>query len=292
MRFDFFVAPCRMVRRIQGVCFFLGIGWTCALFFSFGCRNAPSSPAPIAATSEHSLDTLVVLCSRLFESKTYEDYLSRLASDSLVFEFFDAGLLREDEWSNMLKLSDGILLTGGADLNPKLYDQAGDTILCGDIHPIRDSVEVRLLTWVDDTGLPCLGICRGLQHMNVFAGGTLDAHLPRKHGDMHRAGNQGDTRDTVHLATVVSIPHGVHVELQDESRVISHHHQGIDELGEELDVWAVAPDGLPEGIVHKDSVRFPFYVGVQWHPERSEHHQDLVEPIGKGFIEAMLQRQN
>ena len=70
--------------------------------------------------------------------------------------------------------------------------------------------------------------------------------------------------------------------------MISHHHQGIDQLGQELMVWAIAPDGLAEGIAHRDSTRFPFYVGVQWHPERSEQHQFLVEPIGEGFVHAML----
>ena len=124
-------------------------------------------------------DTLIVLCSRLYESRTYEQFIGQWASDSLVLQFVDAGELDENGWPKALKASNGVLLTGGADLDPKLYGQAGDTILCGDIQPIRDSIEIRLLNWVNETGVPCLGVCRGLQHMNVYAGGTLDPHLPR-----------------------------------------------------------------------------------------------------------------
>lgn len=253
-----------------------------------GCQPRPDSPLVEEGRNQ---DTLNVLCSRLYESKTYEHYLGRWASDSLVLQFVDAGELDETEWLEALKASDGVLLTGGADLHPNLYGQAGDTLLCGDIQPIRDSIEIRLLNWVNETGVPCLGICRGLQHMNVHAGGTLDPHLPRLHGDMHRAGLQGSSRDTVHSVRVVSIPHGVDVEVGNESVTISHHHQGIDVLGHTLKVWAIAPDGLAEGIVHEDTVRFPFYVGVQWHPERSDQDQYLVEPVGEGFVNAMLEDQ-
>ncbi len=266
----------------------IGMGLTLGLIGFWGCQDSAAPDADGRTINEHPSDTLRVLCSRLFESKTYENYLNRWSSEALVFEFVDAGELAEDEWLNALNASDGVLLTGGADLDPKLYGQAGDTVLCGDIHPIRDSVEVRLLSWVDQTGLPCLGICRGLQHMNVFSGGTLDPHLPRTHGNMHRAGEAGDSRDTVHQVTVVALPHGVDVEIEQRSALISHHHQGIDQLGDDLMVWAVAPDGLAEGIAHNDFKRFPFYVGVQWHPERSEKQQHLVEPIGEGFVNAML----
>jgi putative glutamine amidotransferase len=283
---DYF-AHCPMNKHIRDQVFVAVSLIGSAISFA-GCQGMDGAHKHIADQSDGPTDTLVVLCSRLFESRTYEQYLDQWSSDSLVFRFVDAGQLEASQWPNVLLGADGVLLTGGADLDPKLYGQAGDTILCGDIHPVRDSVEIRLLTWVDDTGLPCLGICRGLQHMNVFAGGTLDPHLPRKYGDMHRAGMQGNSRDTIHLATVVAVPHGIDVALQDESTVISHHHQGIDQLGQELMVWAIAPDGLAEGIAHRDSTRFPFYVGVQWHPERSEQHQFLVEPIGEGFVHAML----
>ena len=267
---------------VMGMAAFL-IGWACT-----SCQPGRNSPTVEAVRIQ---DTLIVLCSRLYESRTYEQFIGQWASDSLVLQFVDAGELDENGWPKALKASNGVLLTGGADLDPKLYGQAGDTILCGDIQPIRDSIEIRLLNWVNETGVPCLGVCRGLQHMNVYAGGTLDPHLPRLHGNMHRAGLQGSSRDTAHSVRVVTIPQGVDVEVGNESVTISHHHQGIDVLGQSLKAWAIAPDGLVEGIVHSDTAHFPFYVGVQWHPERSNQGQYLVEPVGAGFVNAMLEAQ-
>jgi len=276
-----------MIQRIKDGLFMGMVAFIVGGSF-LGCRQG----GDISTVEEvRNQDTLIVLCSRLYESRTYEHYLGRWASDSLVLQLVDAGELDEGGWLKALETSNGVLLTGGADLDPGLYGQAGDTILCGDIQPIRDSIENRLLNWVNETGVPCLGICRGLQHMNVHAGGTLDPHLPRLHGDMHRAGLQGSSRDTVHSVRVVAIPHGIDVEVGNESITISHHHQGIDVLGQSLKVWAIAPDGLAEGIVHSDTAHFPFYVGVQWHPERSDQDQYLVEPVGAGFVNAMLDTQ-
>jgi putative glutamine amidotransferase len=290
--FEIFVAHSNM-KRIKNVQLALiGVGFVCAIIGSSGCQNNDASDARERVNYDSQPDTIRVLCSRLFSSRTYELFLNRFASEDFVLDFVDAGQLRAEDWNDALRITDGVLLTGGADLHPKLYEQEEDTLLCGDIHPVRDSVEIRLLTWVEQTGIPCLGVCRGLQHMNVFAGGTLDPHLPRKHGNMHRAGKAGNTRDTVHQVEVVAVPDGINVELNDLSVVISHHHQGIDRLGAELIVWAEAPDGLAEGIAHQNSSRFPFYVGVQWHPERSEVQQALVEPIGEGFVEAMLQNRS
>ena len=264
------------------------VGVICSLLIGWGCQNGTEPTRGQRTVDDIEPDTLLVLCSRLFASETYERFLARFPSEEWVLDFVDAGHLQEEDWINYLQTTDGILLTGGADLDPKLYGQEEDRMLCGDIQSVRDSVEIRLLNWVDQTGIPCLGICRGLQHMNVFAGGTLDPHLPRTHGNMHRAGKAGNTRDTVHQVEVVALPNGVHVQLEDESVLISHHHQGIDQLGEGLLAWAVAPDGLVEGIAHQDTGRFPFYIGVQWHPERSAIQQKLVEPIGSGFVDAML----
>ena len=143
----------------------------CIVGVSFiGCRQG----GDISTVEEiQNQDTLIVLCSRLYESRTYEQYLGRWASDSLVLQLVDAGELDEGGWLKALETSNGALLTGGADLDPGLYGQAGDTILCGDIQPIRDSIENRLLNWVNETGVPCLGVCRGLQHMNVYMRAAL-----------------------------------------------------------------------------------------------------------------------
>ena len=264
---------------------FLGLSW---MVLCIGFVSCVDSNASDTQNSESlPTDTITVVCSRLFESRTYEDFLERFTGDSIVIQWVDASLLEAQEWPEALRNAEGVLLTGGEDIHPSRYGQAGDTVVCGDIDVERDEIENRLLLFANASGIPTLGICRGLQYMNVFAGGTLDPHLPNSHGDMHRAGVEGNSRDTTHRAVVVDLPHGVRLATGDESEVISHHHQGIQILGRHMLVWAQAPDGLIEGIYHRSRDVHPFYVGVQWHPERSAEQQPLVEPIGIGFIRAM-----
>ena len=247
-----------------------------------------SSPAPYSATKT-APDTLHIVASRLFESRTYEDFLEPLASPDVI-HWHDASELTEEELSGVLESAHGVLMTGGADIHPARYGQASDTARCGTIDIERDQIESALLHAVDSLRLPCLGICRGLQFMNVHNGGTLHAHLPDVLGtNAHRAGTEGNSRDTLHTVIAGSNAEFIGIETETTSEVISHHHQGINQLGTGLEAWVYASDSLIEGIRRKDHVEFPFYVGVQWHPERSPKNQRLVEPIGLHFMEALRQ---
>ena len=73
-----------------------------------------------------------------------------------------------------------------------------------------------------------------------------------------------------------------------KSTTVSHHHQGISRLADNLEAWAIAPDGLIEGIRHPDTTHYPFFIGVQWHPERSDPSGSLASPIAAGFLRAIL----
>ena len=245
-----------------------------------------SCSTPTTSTSGHSdADTLHVVASRLFESRTYEDFLEPLARPAVI-QWYNASELSNPALQEALGMADGVLMTGGADIHPERYGHAADTARCGAIDMERDRIESELLRAVDSLHLPCLGVCRGLQFMNVHNGGTLHAHLPDVLGtDAHRAGVQGNSRDTLHVVNADAGFMGVGPAVS--SDVVSHHHQGIDRLGEGLEVWAQAPDGLAEGIRRKDTIAYPCYVGVQWHPERSPAAQPLVEPVGNYFIGAM-----
>lgn len=251
-----------------------------ALFFS--C----STPTP-SATNHADTDTLHVLASRLFESRTYEDFLEPLARPAVI-QWHNASELSDSTLQATLGIADGILMTGGADIHPGRYGHAADTARCGAIDMERDRIESALLAVVDSLHLPCLGICRGLQFMNIHNGGTLHAHLPDVLGtNAHRGGVEGDSRDTLHAIQARAEFMGAPAPAV--SAVVSHHHQGIDRLGKGLEAWAHASDGLIEGIRRSDTVAYPCYVGVQWHPERSPQGQALVEPVGQYFIGAMRQ---
>ena len=260
------------------------LGATCVLAaMGSGCH---SSPHPKPACAQPAPDTLVVVASRLWESRTYQDFLEPLAAPNVV-RWINASDLPLDSLLPALAEADGVLMTGGADIHPARYLQRADTARCGAIDASRDSLEAHLLAWVDARHTPCLGICRGMQFMNVHGGGSLHPHLPDVlHSDAHRAGREGDSRDTLHTVRATR-SWAAGIALGDRSEVVSHHHQGVDRLAERLEVWAVAQDGLVEGVRERDTLTYPFYVGVQWHPERSLKGQPLVDLVGRAFVSAM-----
>jgi putative glutamine amidotransferase len=164
----------------------------------------------------------------------------------------------------LLSLLDGLMLAGGADIDPASYGeeqhpQTADTVI------ERDSFEVALTRAAIAADLPVLGICRGMQLINVACGGTLLQHLPDHvgHEDHRRVVGSFDGADhDVQIApgTLAARAAG---ELAHPTK--SHHHQGVDRLGEGLAVSAFSTlDELPEAIEIPDR---QFVLGVQWHPE-------------------------
>lgn len=229
-----------------------------------------------------------MIASRLFESRTYESYLDSLAARSTI-RWINASELDSVGVESALRRANGVLLTGGADIHPARYGQPADTSRYGDIDLERDALEQQLLRGIHRFHLPVLGICRGLQHMNVFEGGSLHPHLPEVLGTKtHRAGIEGDSRDTLHIVRALVDWEALDVRVGDSSDVVSHHHQGIDRLAPSLEAWAESPDGLVEGIRHRDTQAFPCYFGVQWHPERSPQNQPLVESMGRFFVAHLI----
>ena len=147
---------------------------------------------------------------------------------------------------------DGLLLPGGGDLEPWRYGQL-NTASRG-LEPERDAAELLLLEQFAAAGKPVLGICRGLQTVNVFFGGTLVQDLPN-----HGAADGEDRLHPVRTARSSLSP-----VCGEEAVVNSAHHQAVDRLGEGLRPSAWAPEGFVEALEHQSR---PVY-GVQFHPER------------------------
>lgn len=163
---------------------------------------------------------------------------------------------------------DGLLLPGGGDLEPWRYGQR-NTASSG-LEPERDAAELLLLERFTAAGKPVLGICRGLQTINVFFGGTLVQDLPG-HGAV-------DGADRLHpVRTADSFLRRICGE---EAVVNSAHHQAADRLGQGLGAVQWAPDGVVEALEHRT---LPVW-GVQWHPER------LPDELGRRLFEAFLER--
>jgi putative glutamine amidotransferase len=158
---------------------------------------------------------------------------------------------------------DGLLLSGGPDLTPAAYDQCPHTQL-GPTEPRLDAFEYAAVREALRLDLPILGICRGVQALNVARGGTLHQHLPDVVGDgiVHRQSEVG--RHPTHVVDVLAGTRLAGIVGPGALRVNSFHHQAVDRVGSGLAVCALAPDGTIEGI--EDPAK-PFVVGVQWHAE-------------------------
>jgi putative glutamine amidotransferase len=164
----------------------------------------------------------------------------------------------------LLDLIDGLMLAGGADIDPASYGarphrETVDTV------PERDAFEIALTRAAIERDMPVLGICRGMQLINVARGGTLLQHLPELYGhhEHRRVLGSFDGADHDVILTAGSLAASAAGEVAHATK--SHHHQGVDRLGEGLVVSGLSTlDELPE------SIELPerrFVLGVQWHPE-------------------------
>ena len=169
-------------------------------------------------------------------------------------------LTRDADAEEMVEHLDGLVLTGGADVEPEHYDQEPDVNL-GVTEPDRDEWEMALLAAARAKGIPVLAICRGLQLVNVVFGGTLRQHLELDEGAGHPQWDV-DGHEATHQVNLVEgtltsalFPHEIGVN--------SLHHQVVDEVGEGLIVSAKASDGVVEGLETPDGK----ILAVQWHPE-------------------------
>jgi putative glutamine amidotransferase len=171
----------------------------------------------------------------------------------------------EDGIEETLEALDGIVFTGGSDIDPVEYGAEAHPETFG-VRPERDRAELALLTAALERDMPVLGICRGIQVLNVARGGDLDQHLPDVVGhERHKHNPPGIFADHevaiepgTKLASLLGGAHGVK----------SHHHQGLRQLGEGLVEAARADDGTVEAI--EDPNR-RFALGVLWHPEAGDN---------------------
>ena len=190
-------------------------------------------------------------------------------------------LIRESELLPILEQLDGVVLTGGDDLDPRKLGMSHHPSVT--LMPERREIADRLLCkLVQQTRIPTLGIGLGMQELNVVSGGGLFVHLPE---DMPRSIPHYDPHGGAHRHTVVMQPKTRLEEIYGpgEIRVNSYHHQGVRKLAPNFRVAALAPDGLIEAFEGKDPGWW--VVGVQWHPE-NEGHISLDMQLIESFVQA------
>jgi len=182
-----------------------------------------------------------------------------------------------------LSKANGIIISGGPDVNPAIYGKASETDRCESIDNRRDSLELRMIRYAMDNNIPLLGICRGHQILNVAQQGSLIIDIPSDYDTIivHRRG--GDHMVRIIEGTLLS-----DLILPDSGLVNSSHHQAVEVLAPGYRASAFAPDGIIEAIEPVDLDGHPFILGVQWHPEtlirQSEEHPFSL-PILLRFME-------
>ena len=172
-------------------------------------------------------------------------------------------------------LCDGMLLTGGNDVRMEGFGVATHSRACT-MDPRRQAFEFALLAALDRRPeLPVLGICLGMQLMAMHAGGMLDQHLPDVLGEEAAARHAGD-----HRHAVLRLTPDTRLPATQGLDVASYHHQAVRDPGR-LRIVARADDGVVEAV---DDPGKPFYLGVQWHPERTG-----PTPLGAGLIAHLVE---
>ena len=171
------------------------------------------------------------------------------------------------EPDELLHRVDGLIISGGVDMDPASYgaQRHSETKGCT---PDRDAFEIALVRRASELDLPVLGICRGMQVLNVAFGGTLIQHLPETFGHEDHRRVPGNFDEADHDVRLIpdSLAAAAAGELLHTTK--SHHHQGVDEVGEGLIVTGTSTlDQLVEAIELPDR---RFVLGVQWHPEADE----------------------
>ncbi|MGN6371415.1 MAG: gamma-glutamyl-gamma-aminobutyrate hydrolase family protein [Solirubrobacteraceae bacterium] len=194
-------------------------------------------------------------------SRSYVDAVQ--SAGALVLMLAPDERLIEDP-DEALDMIDGLMLAGGADIDPSAYgaERHAQTV---ETVPERDRFEIALVRAAIERDMPVLGICRGMQLINVAYGGTLLQHLPERFGHHEHLRVAGTFDGADHDVDLLEGSLAARAAGETHHATKSHHHQGVDRVGEGLSITgSSAMDGLPEAIEMPDR---RFVLGVQWHPE-------------------------
>ena len=210
----------------------------------------------------------------------YEEWIKNSGKDVAVVQL----KVGEGETS-FVSHCDGIILSGGEDVHPSLYGKP-DYITeynLTDLNPDRDKFELAALKEAEEYKIPVLGICRGLQLVNVYHKGTLVPDLMQNGKKGHSDGSKNDMLHEVKVAENSRIHQIVGVA---KGQVNSHHHQAADVIGKRLVATVFAKDGVVEAIEKAKKHDNEFFLLVQWHPERMDINNPLSGKLRDAFMQA------
>lgn len=226
-----------------------------------------------------------IAISRASGSPSYERYAPWLAAADPGISVIDMHPYSPEDAATLLKECDGLVLSGGPDVDPSRYNVEERRGLCLSIDADRDARELALIERARELMMPVLGICRGAQILNVAYGGTLYADLPteRPSDVEHR---QVESVDAMHPIAVEPGSILRRISRAMDGIVNSAHHQAVEHLAPLFTPSVISSDGLIEAFEWGDAALGgkPFLLAVQWHPERLDYGNAFSLPIAEHFI--------
>ena len=195
------------------------------------------------------------------------DYISAIQRAGGLAVMIPPDARYDEDPGPALDVIDGLILAGGNDVDPaeygaQLHPETRNTV------PERDRSELALARGAVERDMPVLGICRGMQVMNVAFGGTLTQHLPDEVGHERHRPNPGSFENSDHEVRLTDGSLAAQAAGETVHNTKSHHHQGVEAVAEQFEVTGYSSlDGLPEAIEAPDC---RFVLGVQWHPEADD----------------------
>lgn len=217
-------------------------------------------------------------------SSATPNYINWIHHADSTIEVVDMKTLPIDSAILMLATCNGIIFTGGEDVVPIRYEKDYDSARC-ETNPHRDTLEFALYQEAVKLQLPIIGICRGQQLINVANGGTLVVDIPTDHpGNVSHQCE--DYLKCYHSVSIIKNSLLHEISKADTGLVASNHHQAIDKPGSGLRIVAWAVDSIPEATERADPKDKPFFLTVQWHPERMDATSPLSMPLIRAFLEA------
>lgn len=244
---------------------------------SYNCTSA-------ANIHNRPSDTLRIAFSKASGSENYLKYVEWIKKYNCHIVCIDMIYKSADEAVKILETCDGLILTGGLDVDPTRFGRANDTSRC-ELDPRRDTLEFALIGKAMELKLPVVAICRGEQILNVAMGGSLIVDIPTDYGTLieHQTKEHMQSRHYVKVAPKTFLSKRSRI---DGDTVNSNHHQAVDRLADCFKVSAYADDTIIEAFEWKNPKGKQFLIAVEWHPERLDFKNRLAYPIGLYFLKA------
>lgn len=206
----------------------------------------------------------ITVCENNFD--LYLRWLKHFNAKFAVIDF------RENDALDKFSSVSGLILSGGIDIYPELYNDWENKEDTGKYNSNRDGFEYKLIEYALKYEIPILGICRGCQLLNVYFNGSLIYDIPT----IRKVNHNKIDKDTMRLHNINIVKDTILYNcVNKETGIVnSSHHQSVDRLGEGLMISSRADDGIIESIEYADKSNKSFLMGIQWHPERFTNYND------------------